>query len=51
MGEGVVGFDDLIRGRVEIDVANLGGDFIIGRSDGTPLYNFAVVGRELDVER
>ncbi len=43
VGEGVVGFDDLIRGRVEIDVANLGGDFIIVRSDGTPLYNFAVV--------
>jgi glutamyl-tRNA synthetase len=28
---------------VEIDSANLGGDFLIVRSDGTPLYHFAVV--------
>jgi nondiscriminating glutamyl-tRNA synthetase len=40
---GVVAFDDLVRGRVEIDSANLGGDFVIVRSNGTPLYNFAVV--------
>jgi glutamyl-tRNA synthetase len=40
---GFVAFDDLVRGRVEIDSANLGGDFIIVRSNGTPLYNFAVV--------
>ncbi len=39
----MVGFDDIIRGRVEIDVANLGGDFVIVRADGTPLYNFTVV--------
>ena len=43
VGTGVVGFDDLVRGRVEIDVANLGGDFVIVRSDGSPLYHFAVV--------
>ncbi len=43
VGEGVVGFDDLVRGRVEIDVANLGGDFVIVRADGTPLYHFTVV--------
>ena len=43
VGEGVVAFDDVIRGRVEIDVANLGGDFVIVRSDGTPLYHFTVV--------
>ena len=36
-------FDDLVRGRVEIDVANLGGDFVIVRGDGTPLYHFTVV--------
>jgi glutamyl-tRNA synthetase len=28
---------------VEIDTANLGGDFLIVRSDGTPLYHFVVV--------
>jgi glutamyl-tRNA synthetase len=43
VGEGVVAFDDVIRGHVEIDVANLGGDFVIVRADGTPLYHFTVV--------
>ena len=43
VGEGTVVFDDRIRGRVEIDVANLGGDFVIVRADGTPLYHFTVV--------
>jgi glutamyl-tRNA synthetase len=40
---GVVVFDDLVRGRVEIDAAALGGDLVIVRADGTPLYHFAVV--------
>ena len=40
---GVIGFDDAIRGRVEIDTSNLGGDFVIVRGDGTPLYHFTVV--------
>jgi glutamyl-tRNA synthetase len=43
VGEGVVGFDDIVRGRVEIDVVNIGGDFVIVRGDGTPLYHFTVV--------
>ena len=43
VGEGVVSFDDIVRGRVEIDVSNLGGDFVIVRADGSPLYNFTVV--------
>ncbi|HYH91692.1 MAG TPA: glutamate--tRNA ligase [Candidatus Saccharimonadales bacterium] len=43
VGEGVVAFDDIVRGRVEIDVRNLGGDFVIVRNDGTPLYHFTVV--------
>jgi glutamyl-tRNA synthetase len=41
--EGVVGWDDLVRDRVEIDTANLGGDFVIVRGDGNPLYHFTVV--------
>ena len=36
-------FDDIVRGHVEIDVANLGGDFVIVRGDGSPLYHFTVV--------
>ncbi len=39
----VVAFDDAVRGRVEIDTSNLGGDFVIVRGDGTPLYHFTVV--------
>jgi nondiscriminating glutamyl-tRNA synthetase len=47
---GVVRWDDLVRGDVEIDSANLGGDFLIVRSDGTPLYHFAVVVDDADME-
>jgi glutamyl-tRNA synthetase len=43
VGAGLVAFDDIVRGRVEIDVANLGGDFVIVRGDGSPLYHFTVV--------
>ena len=43
VGDGVVGFDDIVRGHVEFDVGNLGGDFVIVRADGTPLYHFTVV--------
>src|SRR5687768_4866978 len=38
-----VRFDDLVRGEVEFDTSNLGGDFVIVRGDGTPLYHFVVV--------
>jgi glutamyl-tRNA synthetase len=43
VGEGIVAFDDIVRGHVEIDKTALGGDLIIVRSDGTPLYHFTVV--------
>jgi nondiscriminating glutamyl-tRNA synthetase len=43
VGEGTVVIEDMIRGRVEIDIDNIGGDLIIVRADGTPLYHFAVV--------
>ncbi|MGH2466551.1 MAG: glutamate--tRNA ligase [Candidatus Limnocylindrales bacterium] len=38
----MIGFDDLVRGRVEIATSALGGDLVIVRSDGTPLYHFSV---------
>ncbi|MEO5964224.1 MAG: glutamate--tRNA ligase family protein, partial [Candidatus Limnocylindrales bacterium] len=38
-----IGWNDLIRDRIEIDTTNLGGDFVIVRGDGTPLYHFTVV--------
>ena len=37
-----IAFDDIIRGHVEIDTSTLGGDLVIVRSDGTPLYHFTV---------
>lgn len=37
-----VEFDDLVRGHVEIDTNALGGDLVILRSDGTPIYHFTV---------
>jgi len=43
VGTGLVSFDDIVRGPVEFDVSNLGGDFAIVRGDGTPLYHFTVV--------
>jgi len=43
VGEEKVAFDDLVRGHVEIDTSALGGDFVIARADGSPLYHFTVV--------
>jgi len=39
----VIGFDDLIRGRVEEDVAAETGDFVVRRADGVYAYQLAVV--------
>jgi glutamyl-tRNA synthetase len=50
VGEGIVVIDDIVRGRVEIDVANIGGDFVIVRADGTPLYHFTVVVDDAEME-
>jgi glutamyl-tRNA synthetase len=40
---GIVAWTDMVRDRIEIDTANIGGDFVIVRADGTPLYHFTVV--------
>ncbi|HEY5521088.1 MAG TPA: glutamate--tRNA ligase [Candidatus Limnocylindrales bacterium] len=49
VGEGVVAFDDIIRGHIEIDTSALGGDLIIVRSNGVPLYHFAVCVDDADM--
>jgi glutamyl-tRNA synthetase len=46
--EGVVVVEDLIRGRVVFQNAELD-DLIIARSDGSPTYNFSVVVDDLDM--
>jgi glutamyl-tRNA synthetase len=38
--EGATGWDDVVRGRIEVENENLD-DLIILRSDGRPTYNFA----------
>jgi glutamyl-tRNA synthetase len=38
---GTTAFDDIVRGTISFDNAEIG-DFIIQRSDGTPMYNFSV---------
>lgn len=38
----VIAFDDMVRGHVEFQSSGVG-DFIIMKSDGIPVYNFAVV--------
>jgi nondiscriminating glutamyl-tRNA synthetase len=35
--------NDIIKGKVVFDSDNIGGDFIIVRSDGVPVYNYIVV--------
>jgi len=46
--DGVVMFDDLVRGRVAVANAELD-DLIIARPDGTPTYNLTVVVDDLDM--
>lgn len=46
---GEVLVEDLIRGRVVFDAAEIG-DFVLIRSDGVPTYNFAVVVDDLEME-
>ncbi|MDK9725758.1 MAG: glutamate--tRNA ligase [Sterolibacteriaceae bacterium MAG5] len=46
--DGVVGWDDQVKGRIEIANSELD-DFIIARADGTPTYNFCVVVDDWDM--
>ena len=46
--EGVVAWDDVVKGRIEIANAELD-DLIIARADGTPTYNFCVVVDDWDM--
>ncbi len=46
--EGVTAWDDAVHGRLEFDNADIE-DFIILRSDGTPIYNMAVVSDDAEM--
>lgn len=47
--DGVVEFDDLIRGKLSFSNKELD-DLIIARTDGSPTYNFTVVVDDLDMK-
>ncbi|MGL4575404.1 MAG: glutamate--tRNA ligase [Burkholderiaceae bacterium] len=46
---GLVAWDDMVKGRVEIANAELD-DLVIARPDGTPTYNFCVVVDDIDMD-
>ena len=46
--EGVVAWDDKVKGRIEIRNTELD-DLVIARPDGTPTYNFCVVVDDIDM--
>jgi glutamyl-tRNA synthetase len=46
--EGVVAWDDKVKGRVEVSNAELD-DLVVARPDGTPTYNFCVVVDDVDM--
>ena len=46
--EGVVAWDDKVKGRIEIANSELD-DLVIARPDGTPTYNFCVVVDDIDM--
>ncbi|HCZ16046.1 MAG TPA: glutamate--tRNA ligase [Accumulibacter sp.] len=47
--DGVVAWDDLVKGRIEIANAELD-DLVIARADSTPTYNFCVVVDDRDMD-
>ena len=47
--DGVVAWDDAVKGRIEISNHELD-DLIIARGDGSPTYNFCVVVDDLDMQ-
>jgi glutamyl-tRNA synthetase len=47
--QGVVAWDDLVKGRIEIDNHELD-DLVLLRGDGVPTYNFGVVVDDLDMD-
>ncbi|MBP2623810.1 glutamate--tRNA ligase [Streptococcus oricebi] len=40
---GIYKWTDMVKGEIEFEGANIGGDWVIQKKDGYPTYNFAVV--------
>ena len=47
--EGRTAFDDVVRGRIEVDHANIE-DFVLLRSDGHPTYHLSVVVDDVEMQ-
>lgn len=45
--EGTTSWDDLVHGTISFNNQDIGGDFVVLRSDGTPVYNMAVVSDDI----
>jgi glutamyl-tRNA synthetase len=48
--EGETAWDDVVHGRIAFPNKDLGGDFIIIRSDRSPIYNLAVVSDDIHMK-
>lgn len=46
---GGVEFEDMVRGEIKVDMSQFG-DFLIVRSDGSPLLNFAVIIDDIEMK-
>lgn len=41
--QGIYKWHDIVKGQIEFEGGNIGGDWVIQKKDGYPTYNFAVV--------
>ncbi len=48
--QGICAWDDLVKGHMHVDFTEMVDDFIIRRSNGSPMYNLAVVVDDMDME-
>ena len=48
--DGIYKWDDMVKGEIQFEGANIGGDWVIQKKDGYPTYNFAVVIDDHDMQ-
>ena len=47
---GIYKWHDMVKGDIEFEGGNIGGDWVIQKKDGYPTYNFAVVIDDHDMQ-
>ena len=50
MSQGIYKWHDIVKGDIEFEGGNIGGDWVIQKKDGYPTYNFAVVVDDHDMQ-